>query len=137
MAFGAKKIFPIDQNPRKAVGVALPFNAPSTFDSTFTTKDAIRNNLINYLLTNPGERPLNPTFGAGIRNYIFNQLVDQNLEDIASKIESDIQKYFPSIQANVQVIPNYDYNTVFIDINYSIINTGINDNLQINFNNGQ
>ena len=51
MAFGAKKIFPIDQNPRKAVGVALPFNAPSTFDSTYITKDAIRNNLINLALT--------------------------------------------------------------------------------------
>lgn len=137
MAFGAKKIFPIDQNPRKAVGVALPFNAPSVFDSTFITKDAIRNNLINYLLTNPGERPLNPTFGAGLRNYVFEQILTENLNDIASRIESDINKYFPSIQANVNVIPNYDYNTVFIDINYSITNTGINDNLQINFNNGQ
>ena len=47
MAFGAKKIFPIDQYPRKAVGVALPFNAPSVFSSTYITKDAIRNNLIN------------------------------------------------------------------------------------------
>lgn len=133
MAFGAKKIFPIDQNPRKAVGVALPFNAPSTFDSTYITKDAIRNNLINYLLTSPGERPLNPTFGAGLRNYVFNQIIDQNLEDIAYKIESDIAVYFPSIKANVQIIPDYDYNTIFIDINYSIINTGITDNLQITF----
>ena len=137
MAFGAKKIFPIDQNPRKAVGVALPFNAPSVFDSTFITKDAIRNNLINYLLTNPGERPLNPSFGAGIRNYIFEQILNENLENIAFKIESDINKYFSSVQATVNIIPNYDYNTVFIDINYSIINTGITDNIQINFNNGQ
>lgn len=137
MAFGAKKIFPIDQNPRKAVGVALPFNAPSVFDSTYITKDAIRNNLINYLLTNPGERPLNPTFGAGIRNYIFEQILNENLENIAFKIESDINKYFPSVQATVNIIPNYDYNTVFIDINYSIVNTGITDNIQINFNNGQ
>ena len=136
MAFGAKKIFPIDQNPRKDVGVALPFNAPSVFDSTYITKDSIRNNLINYLLTNPGERPLNPSFGAGIRNYIFEQINNQNLEDIAFRIESDINKYFPSVQANVQVVPNYDYNTVFIDINYVILNTGISDNLQMNLSNG-
>ena len=136
MAFGAKKIYPIDQNPRKAVGVALPFNAPNVFDSTFITKDAIRNNLINYLLTNPGERPFNPTFGAGIRNYIFEQIITGTTDDISSKIESDIIKYFPNVKANVQVTPSYDYNTVFVDINYSIINTGITDNLQINLNNG-
>jgi phage baseplate assembly protein W len=136
MAFGAKKIFPIDQNPRKAVGVALPFNAPGVFSSTFITKDSIRNNLINYLLTNPGERPFNPTFGAGIRNYIFEQIIDGTTDDIAAKIEEDIIKYFPNVKANVQVTPSYDYNTVFVDINYSIINTGITDNLQINLNNG-
>jgi len=136
MAFGAKKIFPIDQNPRKAVGVALPFNAPGVFSSTFITKDSIRNNLINYLLTNPGERLFNPTFGAGIRNYIFEQIIDGTTDDIAAKIEEDIIKYFPNVKANVQVTPSYDYNTVFVDINYSIVNTGINDNLQINLNNG-
>jgi phage baseplate assembly protein W len=136
MAFGAKKIFPIDQNPRKAVGVALPFNAPGVFSSTFITKDSIRNNLINYLLTNPGERPFNPTFGAGIRNYIFEQIIDGTTDDIAAKIEEDIIKYFPNVKANVQVTPSYDYNTVFVDINYSIVNTGITDNLQINLNNG-
>jgi phage baseplate assembly protein W len=136
MAFDAKKIFPIDQNPRKAVGVALPFNAPGVFSSTFITKDSIRNNLINYLLTNPGERPFNPTFGAGIRNYIFEQIIDGTTDDIAAKIEEDIIKYFPNVKANVQVTPSYDYNTVFVDINYSIVNTGITDNLQINLNNG-
>ena len=136
MAFGAKKIFPIDQNPRKAVGVALPFNAPGVFSSTFITKDSIRNNLINYLLTNPGERLFNPTFGAGIRNYIFEQIIDGTTDDIAAKIEEDIIKYFPNVKANVQVTPSYDYNTVFVDINYSIVNTGITDNLQINLNNG-
>ena len=136
MAFGAKKIFPIDQYSRKAVGVALHLNAPAVFDSTYVTKDATRNNLINYLLTNPGERPFNPTFGAGIRNYIFEQINSDNLDEISSRIESDIIKYFPTIKATVQVTPSYDYNTVFVDINYSIVNTGINDNLKINLNNG-
>ena len=136
MAFGAKNIFPIDQYPRKAVGVALPFNAPAVFDSTYITKDATRNNLINYLLTNPGERPFNPTFGAGIRKYIFEQINSATLDDISSKIEGDIINYFPSVKAQVQITPSYDFNTVFVNIDYFITNTGINDNLQINLNNG-
>ena len=50
MAFGAKKIFPVDLTPGTAVGVALPFNAPAVFRSTYTTKDAIKNNLINFFI---------------------------------------------------------------------------------------
>ena len=52
MAFGAKKIFPIDTKPGTAVGIAIPFNAPAVFFSTYTTQDAIRNNLLNFFLTN-------------------------------------------------------------------------------------
>ena len=48
MAFGAKKIFPIDTKPGIAVGVSLPFNAPNVFYSTYTTKDSIKYNLINF-----------------------------------------------------------------------------------------
>ena len=47
MAFGAKKIFPIDTKPGTAVGVAVPFNAPNVFFQTYVTQDAIRNNLLN------------------------------------------------------------------------------------------
>ena len=51
MPVGAQKIFPVDRRPGIAVGVNLPFNAPAVFDSTFTTQDAIKNNLINYSRT--------------------------------------------------------------------------------------
>ena len=34
------------------VGVAIPFNAPGVFKTTYTTKEAVKNNLINFFLTN-------------------------------------------------------------------------------------
>ena len=71
MAFGAKKIFPIDRKPSTAVGVDIPFNSPGVFKSTYLTKDAIRANLINFFLTNQNERYLNPTFGGNLRAFIF------------------------------------------------------------------
>ena len=46
MAFGAKNIFPLDQRPSTAIGLALPFNSPSVFFQTYITKDAIKNNLL-------------------------------------------------------------------------------------------
>ena len=74
MAFGAKRIFPIDTKPGTGVGVAIPFNAPGVFRTTYTTQNAIKTNLIDFFLTEPGERYLNPTFGGGLRSFIFEQI---------------------------------------------------------------
>ena len=79
MAFGARKVFPNDLRPRVAIGVNLPFSAPGVFEPNYQTKQAIKNNLINYFLTNPGEIIQNPTFGAGLRNFIFTQIEQENL----------------------------------------------------------
>ena len=47
MAFNVKRIDPLDLQPRKAIGVSLPFSAPAVFKSTYQSKDAIKTNLIN------------------------------------------------------------------------------------------
>jgi len=136
MAFNPRKIYPIDLIPSKAVGVGLPFNGNAVFKPTFTTKDAIRVNLINFLLTSPGEKVFNTTFGAGIRNYVFQQISTESISEVASYIEAVIQRYFPNIQGTVEVKTTPDYNTVFISITYSIVNTGQTDTVQLSLNNG-
>ena len=50
MAFGVKQIFPNDTRARVAIGVDLPLNGNAVFNSNYQTKDAIKNNLINYKL---------------------------------------------------------------------------------------
>jgi phage baseplate assembly protein W len=100
----------------------------------YTTKDAIKNNLINYFLTNPGERPANPTFGAGLRAYIFTQINTDNLDFIQEEIQQKLGSNFPNITVDsVEVLGQEDYNTINIIIKYSIKNTGINDELQLTF----
>ena len=74
MAFNPQQIYPIDFEKSVAVGVNLPLNGLAVFTSNYLTKDAIKNNLINYFLTNPGERPLNPSFGGGLRDFIFDSI---------------------------------------------------------------
>ena len=71
MAYNAQKIPSIDFKPSTAVGISLPFSNPEVFQSTYTTDDAVKNNLINWFLTNKGERPLNPDFGGNLRQYIL------------------------------------------------------------------
>lgn len=134
MAFGAKQIFPNDLKPRTAIGVDLPFNGAGVFVLNYTTKDAIKNNLINYFLTNPGERPANPNFGAGLRRYIFTQIESNNLDFIKEDIQQKLASNFPNITVDsVEVLGQEDYNTINIIIKYSIANTGINDELQLTF----
>jgi phage baseplate assembly protein W len=134
MAFGAKKIFPIDTKPGTAVGISLPFNAPAVFFSTYTTKEAIKNNLINYFLTNPTEVYLVPNFGAGLRAFIFEQIAEGNLEGLKSQIQFQLKTYFPSIiVASLDITENIDNNEINVILTYNIADTGINDQLQISF----
>lgn len=132
MAFGAKKIFPIDTRPGTGVGVGLPFNAPAVFPITYTTKEAIKNNLINYFLTNKNERYLNNDFGANIKAFIFEQVSNDSLSFLKDDIQTKINQYFPNIEVNnLEVTQFQDTNIVNISLNYSIPYTNISDKLEI------
>ena len=134
MAFGAKKIFPIDTRPGTAVGVAIPFNAPNVFFQTYTTQDAIRNNLLNFFLTNQTERYLNNQFGANLRAFIFEQISSDNISDLKENIQSILSQYFTNIRIDkLDILENPDNNEITIQLYYSIINTGITDQVQISF----
>tara|TARA_Y100000389_G_scaffold204688_1_gene258873 strand:+ start:358 stop:765 length:408 start_codon:yes stop_codon:yes gene_type:complete len=134
MAFGARKVYPNDLRPRVAIGVNLPFSNPGVFQPNYQTKDAIKNNLINYFLTNPGERIENPLFGAGLRQYIFTQIETENLDFIKEDIQTKLNDNFSNIQVEgIEVLRSVNENTIQINITYSIPNTGINDTLELNF----
>jgi|TARA_R110000803_G_scaffold25812_3_gene61661 phage baseplate assembly protein W len=135
MAINATRIYPIDNIPSKAVGISIPFNGPAVFKSNYTTKDAIRNNLINLLLTGPNERPFRPGFGAGLQAFVFEQLAQDNIDGIKDYIEVAIGQYFPDIQATVELRADPDQNSLYTVIDYTITNTGITDTIQLNLNN--
>jgi phage baseplate assembly protein W len=134
MAFGAKKIFPIDTKPGTAVGVAVPFNAPNVFFQTYVTQDAIRNNLLNFFLTNQTERYLNNQFGANLRAFVFEQISTDNISDLKENIQSLLSQYFTNIRVDkLDVLESPDNNEITVQLYYSIINTGITDQVQISF----
>jgi phage baseplate assembly protein W len=135
MAFGAQKIFPIDTKPGTAVGVSIPFNAPGVFYPTYTTKDAIKNNLIDFFLTEPGERYLNPTYGGGLRSFIFEQINSNTLDSLQEDVQSKISRHFPNVRVlDLEVFQDPDYNNITVSIKYNIIDTAISDEIQIAFN---
>jgi len=134
MAFNAKKIFPIDTQARQAIGLNLPFNGKGVFQSTFLTKDAIRNNLINFFLTEPGERYGNPTYGGGLRSFIFEQITDGNTDFLKEDISNKINQYFPSVRVgSLEVFSDPNRNEITVRIVYDIVGTGITDQIEIAF----
>ena len=134
MAFGAKKIFPIDTAPSVAVGVDIPFNAPAVFKSNYTTQEAVKNNLINFFLTNQNEIYLNPTFGGNLRAFVFQQISEGNIESLKEDIQSQLTLYFPNVvvgSLDIDSLP--DEQQVNIVLKYSIKDTGLTDEIQLLF----
>jgi len=134
MAFNIAKINPLDLQPRKAIGVSIPFSSRAVFLSTYTSQDALKSNLINFLLTNKGERFLNPNFGANLRSLLFEQMTLEVKDTIASVIRSGIQDWFNNVNVEaLNVTESTDSNTITIYMKYSIDYTNIQDELLINF----
>ena len=134
MAVGAVRKFPNDTRQRVGIGVDIPFSSGGVFTPNYTTKEAIKNNIINYFLTNPGERPANPLFGGGLRNFIFEQINFENLDFLKEDINTKLQQFFPDVVINeVEVIGNEDKNEVVVNLQYAVSNTGIEDELNLSF----
>ena len=123
---------PIDSVARKAVGFGFPLNGPAVFVPTYTTREQTKANLINYLLTNRGERVFNPTFGADLRNLVFENIIDVTTEELQERIQNDIKNYFPQvIVEEIRFDNTPDSNTINFTLTYNILNFGITDDIQI------
>jgi len=135
MAFGKQQIYPQDLNPSQAIGINLPLNGNAVFKSNFQTKDAVKSGLINFFLTNPGERYLNPSFGGGLRQFIFEQIENSSIDSLKQNINYKLKNNFPSIEVtslNISTL-NGDNNQIIISLYYKLKNTNISDNINIQF----
>ena len=128
MAYRIPNKNPIDVGSRVAIGVSLPFNAPQVFTQTYTTQDQIKSNIINYILTDRGERVFNPTFGSNIRASLFENITQDLLQTLEVTLNEDLSTYFPNVNfSNITITPEYDENTISIKIEYSLYNGPTNE----------
>tara|TARA_R110000868_G_scaffold299994_3_gene560292 strand:- start:769 stop:1179 length:411 start_codon:yes stop_codon:yes gene_type:complete len=134
MAFEIQQINPLDTRPSIGVGVTLPFSSKSVFTTSYTTADALKSNLVNYLLTDKGERFLNPDFGANLRRLLFSQSTSDLVEEVKAVIRSGIATWFPNVVIEqIQVKELVDNNQFQVSIIYRVDMTNIQDQLVINF----
>lgn len=119
-----------DRNPNRGVGIRLPFNDYNVFTINYTTKDQIKSNLTNYLLTNKGERVFNPEFGADLRRLLFDQMSD--FTDAKEVLLDNLSIYFPMITVeSLDFSPDLNRSLLNIKLTYSINNNADSILIQI------
>ena len=128
------RINPLDLNKNVTIGVAFPIDEVNLFNGTQTMKEQVKSNLINLLLTDPGERVFEPKFGVGLKKILFEPHMNTiNLEEV---IQEQVNIYIPEIQIEgVRANFSPDEHILYLKIIYRFLLDGSNDSIQLNFNN--
>ena len=129
-------VIPIDLDKNVAVGVVFPLMNGGVFQQSLTIKEQVKSNIINVLLTQRGERVLQPDFGAGLKNILFENNPDP--DEIQDLIFSQLQTYVPEIiMDRVEVQTDMDRYIIFVTLVYSFLLDNTQDSIQININQQQ
>ena len=125
-------INPLDADENVAIGVTFPFNGNAVFNSSFSTKEQVKSNLLNVLLTDPGERVMEPTFGVGVKRLLFEQNINE--EDLKERINNQTLLYVPEIEI-IKMTTEFiaDDHTLFIRLTYKFVLDNTLDAIQLNF----
>lgn len=90
--------------------------------------EAVYNSLRNIFTWIPGERVLLPDFGSRLREMIYEQITDENVEQIISEIRGVCLKYEPRVEivkiVNVSSIDDTENNTIRLQIIFTIPSLG-------------
>jgi phage baseplate assembly protein W len=128
------RVNPLDLQKNIAIGVSLPFNGPGVFNKTYTTKDQIKSNLVNLLLTDVGERVMNPNFGCELKRFIFEGITDSNIESLIVSLANSISIFVPEITVtNIEVVPTPDSNSIDLTVDYYLNISQTPDQVTVQF----
>jgi phage baseplate assembly protein W len=87
MAIGISPALPLDYN-----------QLDGPYRLTKTIKEAITQNFKNLILTNPGEKMMDPDFGVGIRQFLFELDNGGVQQEVRERIYQQTGKYLSSVQ---------------------------------------
>lgn len=76
--------------------------------------ESYKRDFINLLLTSPGEWPMHPDIGVGLKHYLFEFPRSEKLQSLGPKIQEQLAKNLPQVEL---VDLSFDYKTEDIDNN--------------------
>ena len=83
---------------------------------------AIARSIRNIVFTLPGEKFFNPNFGSRVSRSLFENVDEISASNIRDEIATSIVNFEPRVNLrSVDVIPNYDNNSLDVTIIYNIV----------------
>ena len=113
----------------KGLSPALPLSI-NEIDGPYrlnkTLNQVISQNLKMLVLTNPGERIMDPEFGVGISRYLFEQVGTDVMSNLRNRIFSQAETYLPyiTIQEVNSSVFNGNSNSMRVIITYVVSSIG-------------
>lgn len=107
------------------------------FALTQTYHELAKQNFKMLILTNPGERMMDPSFGVGIRNFLFEPNMPEIQELIETRIIQQTARYLPYIDVLYVEFDSYhnnplmDPNYIALRIEYRIVPIDLADTLEL------
>tara|TARA_Y100000590_G_scaffold463283_1_gene629652 strand:+ start:1489 stop:1899 length:411 start_codon:yes stop_codon:yes gene_type:complete len=111
------------------------------YSLTENLRENTKQSLKMIVLTTPGERIMNPLFGVGVRQYLFENYSENMFRSFQARLNDQVKKYLPLVNIiNVNFLnsqredssnSSLDPNILAIEINYAITNLNIYDSLFI------
>jgi len=95
------------------------------------TMDQVKSNLINVLLTSPGERINEPLFGVGIYDQLFKQEV--NSETLKARIQRQTELFVPEVEV-INLNINQNDHDVIIEVVYQLLANNAMDAITLTLN---
>lgn len=94
-------------------------------------EEDVRQAILIILQTNPGERVMRPTFGAGLNAFLFEPINPTTMSSLSQRVEDSLIDWEPRIDViSVSVAPDASkVSTLLIDIEYRVRATNNTGNL--------
>ena len=122
-------------------GIVLPIThgPQGYFNQSYSVIEQVKSNLNLLLKTKKGERRMNPDFGSGLWNVLFENITDDMTPIIDSTIRRDIAKWMSYVNVqSVSVLNNKDnnYNRLDVSVVFTVPSIGVfeQQTLQVGMN---
>ena len=115
-----KKPYIVDRDEDVSIGIDFPLrrggDVNTDFAATSTTLEAVKNNVRNLLMTEHGERVMQPNLGVRLKQFLFEQFNDDVRLSIENVIVDACAFWLPFVEI------------VLLDINMSENTSGVGNN---------